>query len=179
MQYLYILLAALAVIAIWYISTANSLKRQRVKVEEGLSGIDVALTKRYDSLTKIMEVAKAFAKHESEVLSQVIQLRSGMTMAERERAAGEVEAMGDRIRVLAEAYPELKSSENYRQLQVAAMDAEEHLLAARRLYNSNVSALNRSIVSFPTSIVAGNIGMSQMEFFRAEDKKREDVKIDL
>ncbi|MEA4920021.1 MAG: LemA family protein [Clostridiaceae bacterium] len=178
MEVVLVLCGIAVVLLVWYISCSNSLKRMVVKIDEGLSGIDVALTKRYDSLTKIMDVAKSYAKHESEVLGEVIRLRSGMTMTEREQAGEAIGRMADRMNILAEAYPQLASSENYRQLQMAAADAEEHLQAARRLYNSNVSVYNQAVVSFPKSIVASNLGMTKKEFFKAEEQKRQDVKLE-
>ena len=83
-----------------------------------------------------------------------------------------------KINVLAEAYPELKSSENFKALQLSISDVEEHLQAARRLYNANISSYNQDIVTFPTSIVAGMKGFTKKEFFEAEDAKKEDVKME-
>jgi len=87
--------------------------------------------------------------------------------------------MAKQLNVIAEGYPELRSSENYRQLQDAIVDAEDHLQAARRVYNMNVSAFNQSIVQFPASIIANRAGHTPREFFEIEEKKRADVKIDL
>ena len=84
-----------------------------------------------------------------------------------------------KINVVAESYPELKSSENYKTLQQSIVDVEEHLQASRRLYNSNVSLYNQLLVSFPTSIVAKNKKMTKKEFFEIDETKKEDVKIDL
>ena len=80
---------------------------------------------------------------------------------------------------LAENYPDLQASENFKELQLAIADTEEHLQAARRLYNSNVSSYNQKIVTFPLSLVANYKKLTKKEFFNADDKKREDVKIDL
>ena len=84
-----------------------------------------------------------------------------------------------KINALAESYPELKSNENYNTLQLTIVDVEEHLQAARRLYNSNVSNYNQMIKVFPNSIIAGSKGCKEKEFFVAEEAKKEDVKIDL
>ena len=73
----------------------------------------------------------------------------------------------------------MRSSDNYKSLQEAISDVEEHLQAARRMYNANVSILNQAIVTFPSSIVAELKGIAKKEFFEAEDKKRDDVKIEL
>ena len=80
---------------------------------------------------------------------------------------------------VAENYPELKSSETFVTLQKSILDVEEHLQAARRLYNSNVSLYNQKIVTFPSSVIAGMKGMTKKDFFEAEETKREDVKISI
>lgn len=167
------------ILIISMITISNSLNRAVIKIDEALSGIDVALTKRYDVLTKMMDVVKAYAKHESETLFQVVSLRKGMTMEEMNNANRAMDENFGKINVLAENYPELRSNENYVTLQKAIADVEEHLQAARRLYNSNVSSYNQLVVVFPSSIFASIKGMKKKDFFEAEEVKKEDVKIDL
>ena len=167
------------IIAAWYISTSNKLNRAVVKIDESLSGIDVALTKRYDVLTKMIDVVKAYAKHEKETLFEVINLRKDMSIQEKNEANKAMDENMKKINVVAENYPELKSSENYKTLQQSIADVEEHLQAARRLYNSNVSLFNQLLVTFPTSSIAKNKGMTKKEFFEADETKKGDVKIDL
>lgn len=170
-------LVVVFIIVIWYASTYNGIKALGIKVDEGLSGIDVALTKRYDTLTKLLDVVKGYQKHEKEILLEVIKLRSGMSMAERNAANTQMDQAAKQINILAEAYPELKSSNNFIQLQNSIADVEEHLQAARRLYNSNVSAYNTKIVMFPNTIVANAMGAKEKEFFEAEEAKRSDVQM--
>lgn len=170
-----IVVAVLLILVIWYISTSNKLNRSVVKIDEATSGIDVALEKRYDVLTKMIDVVKGYAKHEKETLFEVIKLREGMSMKERNEANSAMDESFKKINVLAESYPELKSSENYKTLQQSIADVEEHLQAARRLYNSNVSSYNQLLVSFPASIVAKNKGMVKKDFFEANEA----IKIDL
>lgn len=182
MEPIHIIIAVAVVIlifVIWYISTSNKLNRAVVKIEESLSGIDVALTKRYDVLTKMMDVVKAYAKHEQETLFEVINLRKDMTIQEKNQANHVMDENFKKINILAENYPELKSSENYKTLQQSIVDVEEHLQAARRLYNSNVSFFNQLLVTFPTSSIAKSKGMTKKDFFEADETKREDVKISL
>lgn len=175
-----IVVGALAlIIGLWWISTSNSLNRAQVKIEESFSGIDVALTKRYDVLTKMIDVVKGYAKHEKETLFEVIKLRSNMTVQEKNEVNKMMDEGFRKINVVAESYPELKASENYKTLQKSIIDVEEHLQAARRFYNSNVSSFNQMIVAFPTSVVAKSKGMGKKEFFETDSIKREDVKIDL
>ena len=182
MNIVYILIAVAVIILIfiiWYISLSNKLNRSVIKIDEALSGIDVALTKRYDVLTKMIEVVKSYAKHEKETLFEVIKLRKDMSIQERNDANRAMDENFKKINIDAESYPELKSSENYKTLQQSIADVEEHLQAARRLYNSNVALYNQLLVSFPTSSIAKNKGMTKKEFFEADEIKREDVKIDL
>ena len=167
------------VCVVWVITTSNKLNRTMVKIEEADSGIEVALTKRYDVLTKMIDVVKSYAKHEKETLFEVINLRKGMTMEEKIDANNKMNSNFDRINVLAESYPELKSSENYKTLQQAIVEVEEHLQAARRMYNSNVSIFNQMLVSFPTSIIANSKSLTKKSFFEAEEAKKEDVKVEL
>lgn len=174
-----IIIAIIVIVLVVYISTINSLNRAQVKIDEADSGIDVALEKRYDVLTKMMDTVKAYAKHEKETLFEVINLRKGMSISEKQDVADKMDSNLGRINVVAESYPELKSSENYQMLQKAILDTEEHLQAARRVYNSNVSYYNQKIVTFPTSLIASSKGMTKRDFFKAEETKRSDVKIDL
>lgn len=101
-----------------------------------------------------MDVVKAYAKHEKETLFEVINLRKGMSLEEKNVENAKMTKKLEKINVVAEAYPELKSSENYKTLQQSIIDVEEYLQAARRMYNSNVSIYNQMIVTFPTSVVA-------------------------
>ena len=100
-------------------------------------------------------------------------------MAEKNKASHMMDENMNKINALMESYPELKSSENYLELQKSILDVEEHLQAARRLYNSNISILNQLIVTFPASMVANSKGLTKKDFFEAENHKKEDVKIDL
>lgn len=179
MTLFYLLIGIIVVILIWYISTSNKLNRAVVKIEEALSGIDVALTKRYDVLTKMIDVVKAYAKHEKETLFEVIKLRDNMSIKERNEANHQMDENFKKIHIVAENYPELKASENYQMLQKSILDVEEHLQAARRMYNSNVSLYNQLLVSFPTSSIAKTKGMTKKDFFEADETKKEDVKINL
>ena len=168
-----------AIIVLWFIAASNKLNKAIVKIEEADSDIDVALTKRYDALTKMVDVVKGYAKHEKETFFEVINLRKGMSVQEKEEATRKMDAMQGQINVVAEAYPELKSSENYNTLQKTIIEVEEHIQASRRMYNANISTYNQLIVTFPISIAAAMKGLSKKEFFEADEVKKEDVKIDL
>ena len=182
MEYLSLIIPALVIIlvlasAIWWISTSNGFKRKAIKIGEALSGIEVALTKRYDLLTKLLDVAKGYAAHEEELFTKVIALRRGMSVDEINEKNAQIDALGARIFAAAENYPQLRSAEVFCQLQAGVRDSEEHLQAARRLYNSNVTAFNTAVDIFPSSIIAKSQKLDKYEFFVAEAAKREDVKM--
>ncbi|MCM1496139.1 MAG: LemA family protein [Bacteroides sp.] len=167
----------LLILVVWYVSTMNKLRASALKVDEADSGIDVALTKRYDVLTKQLAVVKEYTSHESKTLFETIRLRSGMSVDEKIQAANTMTEVGKLFRLTAEAYPELKSSANYIALQNSITDVEEHLQAARRLYNANATDYNTRIVMFPASIVANMLGMKSRTLFQAEEYKRSDVEM--
>ena len=171
------ILVVVVLVVVWYIGTSNSIKTLDLKVQEGESGIDVALTKRYDVLTKMLDTVKGYMTHEQSTLVQMVQLRSGMSMNERNAANKSMDEVAKQINIMAENYPELKSSNNFVMLQNTITDVEEHLQAARRLYNSNVNAYNAKIVVFPNSIVANAMGAREKQFFEAEETKRQDVQM--
>ena len=172
------------IFACWWISTSNWFKRAKVKVDEANSGIDVALTKRYDLLTKLLASVKGYAKHEYKTLSQVIAMRSGnnikdLSLEEKSALNSQLSQVQKGINIVMEQYPQLKADTQFTNLQNQTADCEEQLQAARRVYNSNVSGFNQKRVSFPSSMVANAIGFRQdLEFFKAEEEKRKDVTFD-
>lgn len=137
--------------------------------------MEVALTKRYDMLTKMLDVAKGYMAHESSLFEKVIRLRRGMSIAEMKDAQQQMDELSGRFFALAENYPELRSSEVFVQLQHGIRDAEEHLQAARRLYNANVTAYNTAIAVFPANLLAGR--RKPKEYFAAAEHKRQDMKM--
>ncbi len=178
MLVLFAVLALIVLVVLWGISASNRFARLAVKIEESASGIDVALTKRFDTLTKLLSICKAFTEHETELLTQLVKYRAGMSMTEKSEASNRMDELHGRINVLAEAYPQLRSSENYKQLQESVSEVEEHLQAARRIYNMNASSFNQAIVVFPASLIAHAQKLKSREFFAADEGKRQDVKMD-
>lgn len=170
-----VILIVLVLIAIWCISTVNGFKKKEIRVQEGLSGVEVALTKRYDMLTKMLDTAKGYMAHENELFAKVIKLRRGMSVAEMNAAQQQMDNLSEKFFAVAEGYPELRSSDVFVELQRGIRDAEEHLQAARRLYNTSVTTYNTAIAMFPAKLLAG--GRQPKEFFAADETKRSDVKM--
>jgi len=178
-----IIIAALVLIVVfWFIGVMNRLRQLALKVDEAESGIDVALTKRFDMLTKMLQTTKGYAKHESETLENVVKWRNGIpktaTVEQKQEFMGQLNKVASGINVVVEKYPDLKANTVFLDLQSAVADTEEHLQAARRLYNANVTSINTIIVTFPQSIVANQIKMKRKAYFEAEEAKREDVKFE-
>ena len=113
--------------------------------------------------------------HESELFTKVIELRRGMSVAEMDAARQQMDTLSGQLFALAENYPDLRSSGVFAELQRGIRDAEEHLQAARRLYNSSVAAYNTAIALFPARLLAG--ARRPKEFFAADADRREDVKM--
>lgn len=182
MPYLWIVLIGIAVILlIWIIAAYNGLQKGKIKVEEAESGIDVALTKRYDVLTKMVDTVKGYMKHEQETLEKIVAMRNinfrNSSIEEKQAIAQQMDEAVRAINVVVEQYPDLKANQNFTHLQSSITDVEEHLQAARRLYNANVSSYNQKVKLFPSSIVANLFNFGVIEFFETEDFKRQDVEI--
>lgn len=150
----------------------------QIQVDEAFSGIDVACEQRYDLLTNLFKVAKGYAKHEQETITSCIQYRKGMSVQELSQLNEQAEAEFSRINALAESYPSLKSDTVFLNLQQGVANAETSLQATRRVYNSNVSEYNQTIVSIPTNFVALIISAKQKEFFKSTEGKTQPVMLD-
>lgn len=173
---LFLLLAIAVILVIWGISTGNEIKRMEVKIEEAKSGIDIALIKRYDILTESLNVAKGYAVHEKEVLVQLVEARSGMSLQQTREVMENQEKAIEKLRIFGEAYPSLYSNELFKELQGQIAITNEHISAAKRTLNSNIALFNQKIVAFPASMIAGMAGYQRVEFFKETDeKKKQDV----
>lgn len=117
MKPMIVILIAVLAIAFWCIRTVNDFKKKEIRVQEGLSGIEVALTKRYDMLIKMLDTAKGYMAHESELFTKVIELRRGMSVAEMNDAQKQMDTLSGTFFAVAENYPELRSSNVFVELQ--------------------------------------------------------------
>lgn len=156
----------LVFILMYYIFVYNRLQRLVNNLEEASSGIDVALLKRFDLISSLVEVVKGYSKHEREVFTEITQIRNNIS-SNREVASEQMEKAISKLNVVVEAYPQLKASAQYLNLQKNLTNVEEHLQASRRLYNRSVTQLNNVIKQFPTSFIAKNHDISARELFAA------------
>jgi LemA protein len=161
------ILIFVALILVYLVMMYNSIVHAEMKVEEARSGIDVVLAKRYSILTNMQESVKGYVKHEKEVLQQITQIRRDMTLQQLGDVNEQMNQLKRQLFALAESYPDLKASDLFRQFQDAIVDCEEHLQAARRFYNSNVTLYNEKLLMFPTGLMALWMKREKAEFFEA------------
>jgi LemA protein len=167
-----IIAAALIIYAIFIF---NSLVRSRQMANEAWSGIDVQLKRRGELVPNLVESVKGYAAHERELLARVTELRNAaqaLPSADVERRAeveGALSVAVKRIMALAEAYPDLKASTNFLELQQELSRLEDEIQMARRYYNGAVRNLNTLIESFPSNLVAGPFRFEQRKFFELSD----------
>ena len=174
-------LGIIAVIVLFVWLTYNGLVTARMRVKEAWSGIDVQLKRRHDLIPNLVETVKGYAKHEDSVFSKVTEARATAMQAKGAAATSKAEqqlgASVMQLMAVAEAYPELKANENFKQLQTELSDTEDKIAYARQFYNSNVLSYNTKIQVFPAVILAGMFGFVAEEFFEAEEKEREAAKV--
>lgn len=172
-QILYIVpLIIILFLVIYYVKTANKLRRYQVVIDESKKNIDIALTKRYDTISEMIKVAKSYAKYEKELFADITKSRRNSSISEFNKSLEDQNQAIDKIYALAEAYPELRSSDQFLNLQNEIDDENEQLAAAKRIVNNNISKLNQIIVSFPSSVVAGMKNIKEEEFLIEESVSR-------
>lgn len=165
--------AAVAVVFVW--ATYNGLIKSRVRVDEAWSDITVQLKRRADLIPNLIEAVKGYAAHEKQVFQDVTEARSNVLdatqkgPAETAKAENQFEGVLKSLFAVAEAYPQLRATENFQQLQAELVDTEDKIQASRRFYNGGVRDLNTKIQMFPNNLVAGAFGFKNREFFEVDD----------
>lgn len=174
-----LVIAVLVVLYIWGLYNGLVVAKQRIK--EAWSGIDVQLKRRVDLIPNLVEIVKGYAKHEKELFENVTKARSALLSAktpqEAERANNVLSDALKSIFAVAENYPQLKASENFKELQRQLEDTEDKVAYARQFYNSNVLDYNTKIKVFPNVIIARNFGFAEEEFFGASEEERKKVEV--
>ena len=172
MPWLWNALGVLVLLVLVFALGYNRLVRLRNEADTGWANIDVQLQRRGDLIPNLVEAVRGYAAHERGVFDEVTKARAALQHAATPGAAAEANeglsvALG-RLFAVAEAYPDLKASENFLQLQGDLTDTEDKISAARRYYNSTVMHFNTAIQSIPWLLVAKPLGFRDKEFFSAE-----------
>jgi len=180
---LYIVLAILVVAALWLATTFNKLVGIRTRMEEGWSGIDVFLKKRYDLLPNLMDVVQQYAAHEQETLEGVMRCRAQAMQAKgpQDQIAAEKGLAGalGRLMMVAENYPNLKADQTFLNLQRNLSEIEEQIAAARRAFSSAIYEYNNTVKTIPANIIAGIFGFQERAFFEIGAAERQTVPVSL
>ena len=169
-----IIIAIVAIFALWAVAQYNGLVKLRNLVQEAWKQIDVELQRRHDLIPNLVETVKGYAAHEKGTFEEVTNARAAASnpgASPAQQAAQEnvlTQALGKLFAVV-ENYPELKANVNFQQLQAELTNTEDRIAAGRRFYNANVRTLNTKIETFPTNIVAGMFGFKQAEYFETAD----------
>ena len=172
---LIIIIAVVVIVGLFFWATYNGLVRLNVRVQEAWSDITVQLKRRADLIPNLVEAVKGYAAHEKGVFEAVTEARSAVIEAtkkgpaETAKAENQFEGALKSLFAVAEAYPDLKASQNFGQLQAELVDTEDKIQASRRFYNGGVRDLNTKIQTFPTNLIAGMLGFVKREFFEVED----------
>ena len=177
------LLIVVIVLVLLFVSLYNRLVSLRVRSENAWSDIDVQLKRRADLVPNLVSTVKGYAAHERETLDAVTQARTKAVAAQsagpatRAQAEGELTTALRGLTVAVEAYPQLKASGGFRDLQAQLATIEEAVQSSRRYYNAVVRDLNTAISTIPSNLVAGPMGYHELEFFEASAGERELPKV--
>lgn len=180
----YIILSVAALLLIGGIAIYNGLVSGRALVDEAWSGISVQLKRRFDLIPNLVTTVKGYAKHESETLEKVIQLRnaavytSPLDVSAQAQASAALSQGLRSVFALAENYPDLKANQNFADLQAAVEKIEDDLQNSRRYYNATVRDYNTKCDSFPSNVVAKVFHFTKKTFFELTNpKESQNVKI--
>ncbi|MEI7682731.1 MAG: LemA family protein [Candidatus Saccharibacteria bacterium] len=170
-----IILVVIAISVLAVIFMYNGLVRLNTRTEEAWSDITVQLKRRYDLIPNLVNTVKGYAKHEKTVFEDVTKARTqamgAQGPAETAKAENQFSQTLKSLFAVAEAYPDLKASQNFQDLQAELTDTEDKIQASRRFYNGSVRDLNIKIKTFPTNIFATKLGFKIREFFEVEESE--------
>lgn len=176
---LWIVIGIIVLVLLFLWVTYNSLVTLKVRVDEAWSDITVQMKRRADLIPNLVNTVKGYAKHEKGVFEEVTNARAAVVGAKSPKEAAKADNMlTDALKsvfAVAEAYPDLKASQNFSELQQELVDTEDKIQGARRFYNSGVRDLNTKIQLFPNNVFAGMLGFKEREFFDVDEKDRDTV----
>lgn len=181
MVYEWIAIGVLALLALVIILLYNGLVTARNRTNNAWSQIDVQLKKRYDLIPNLVETVKGYAKHERAVFNEVTKARAAMAgakgVAEQAKASNMISDALKSLFAVAENYPTLRASENFKMLQEELSGVESKIAFSRQFYNDAVLDYNNKLQTFPSNVVAGTFGFRQREYFEAPEAEKKAVKV--
>ena len=180
-MWIYIVIAIVVLILLYVLVTYNGLVKLNNILKEAFSTMDVYLKKRWDLIPNIVETVKGYASHEKDTLKEIIELRNSaydsMNSDEKVDVNNKISGAINKLMAIAEAYPELKANENFKDLSVQLAKVEDDIANARKYYNGTVRNFNNKIGMFPSNIVAKMLGYRQEKMFEISVSERENVKV--
>lgn len=178
---LYILIGIIVLTVIYLISTYNGFVILKTRIQEALSGIDVQLKRRADLIPNLIETVKNYASHEKSIFENVTKARASLLSAqsppEKAEANNQLTTALKSLFAIAEAYPDLKASSNFQELQRQLEDTEDKVAYSRQFYNSNVLEYNAKVKIFPSNILAQAFNFKEVEFFEASEEERKKIEV--
>ena len=182
-MWIYIFIVIVIIPLIYVLITYNSFVKLNNRVEEAFSTMDVYLKKRWDLIPNIVETVKGYAKHEKNTLEEVIKLRNSsydkMLTNDKVEVNNKLSQGISKLMAIAEAYPDLKANENFKDLSNQLTKVEDDIANARKYYNGTVRNFNDKVQMFPSNIVAGILGYKTKKMFEANENERENIKVKL
>jgi LemA protein len=172
-----IVIVAVVLLILFLVSMYNRLVRLRNRTENAWAQVDVQLKKRYDLIPNLVETVKGYAAHEQQTFEDVTKARTAAQQAQGVQQQADAEnvltqALG-RLFAVAEAYPQLRATENFQQLQAQLSDVESNIAVSRQVYNDTVLTYDNAIQSVPTNIFAGIFNFGPKQYFEIEEAARE------
>lgn len=181
MIWLWILIALVALVIIVFFSYYNRFVRLRNRIENSLSQIDVQLKRRADLIPNLVESVKGFMKQEKSIMKSVTDARKALVSAKdlpsKMRANNQLEGFLGRLFAIAENYPDLKSNQNFLQLQNELTATEDKVAYSRQFYNDSILAYNNSVKLLPGRFFAGVFGFQEKEYIKIPEAEKKVVKV--
>ncbi len=173
-----LILVGVAVLALIFIVVLyNRLVRLRNRTQNAWAQVDVQLRRRYDLIPNLAEAVKGYASHEQTTFDEVTKARTAaqqaQTVPEQAQAENALTAAIGRLFAVAEAYPQLRATENFQQLQEQLTDTEQKIAVSRQVYNDTVLTYNNTTQTVPTNVIAGMFNFTPRDFFEIEEPVRE------
>ena len=177
----WVVIGIVGVVILWWIATYNRMIVLRNRIENAWSQVDVQLRRRYDLIPNLVEIVKGYAAHERQTFEEVTKARQAgidaRTVQDQAQAENMISQALKRLFAVAEAYPQLRATENFQQLQEELSGTESKIAFARQFYNDTVLRYNNARQSFPAVLVAGGLGFGEREYFEMEEDARKPVQV--